>query len=603
MSRPVRHPAETTSNRTYPLGMPPKQPTLACGDAAAEPVDPGTLLSRRRVLKGSSAVAAGLALAGCHHVAEKQALQTQTPGTTTTPLPPAPRPNIILVLADDIGFSDIGCFGGEIATPNLDRLAGQGWRLTEMHNNPRCCPSRASLLTGLYPTQAGVGCMTQDQGTPAYQGYLNETCVTLGEVLGAAGYRTAIAGKWHVAPPRRLDQWPASRGFEESFCNYGGGTHFDCRRYVNGRVLGDSHDPHFYLTYAVTNRAVANIEKFAAGPDPFFVYAAYHAPHFPLQAPAGPIEQYRGKYAMGWDSLRVQRWEKAKARGVIDPAWDLPGPASETTRWASAVDKDWQQSRMEVYATQITLMDEGVGKIVDTVERLGIAEDTLILFLGDNGACAKNVAVTAKGGGAITRDGLPLEIGNSPFVRPGPSNTFESYGIDWANASNSPFRKFKVWTEEGGISTPCVAWWPGTLKSGSTDHSLTHVMDLMPTFAELGGATYPTSHAGNEIQPVEGESFAGLLTGEVGPSGWTRKETLFWEHLGHRAARQGDWKIVANNPTGQFLLFNMATDRTETVNVAQQFPGKLEELTTAWEAWKVRTGVRTWNRVTQYRPT
>lgn len=559
-------------------------------------------LTRRRMLQGTGALAAGLALSSCRDNAEQQSQPNPTHPTQGGSQPAAKRPNIVLVLADDIGFSDLGSFGAEIATPNLDRLAAKGWRMTNVHNNPRCCPSRASLLTGLYPTQAGVGCMTSNQGTPAYQGYLNDQCVTLGQTLGQAGYQTAISGKWHVAPPKRLDVWPANRGFDRSFCEYGAGTHFDTRRYIDGKVYGDSTDPNFYLTFAVTDYAVSYIHEFAKHPDPFFVYVAYHAPHFPLQAPEPAIAQYHGTYDMGWNALRQQRYQRAKDVGVIDPAWRLSAPAWEATPWLDTGHHAWESRRMEVYAAQITLMDEGIGKIVATLEQEGVADNTVILFLGDNGACAEDPGFK-KHRGEITRDGLPMQPGNDPSIMPGPSNTFQSYGVDWANASNTPFRKFKRWTEEGGISTPCVAYWPGTLAPGKTDHSLIHIIDFMPTFMELAGHSYPTTYGGYEVLPVQGESFAPMLAGLAAPSSFKRRNHLFWEHLGHRAARDDEWKVVSNHPTGPFQLFNMYDDRSETLDLSSQYPSKARELASEWQAWKVRTGVRTWNRRTKYRPT
>lgn len=258
---------------------------------------------------------------------------------------------------------------------------------------------------------------------------------------------------------------------------------------------------------------------------------------------------------------------------------------------------------MEVYAAQITLMDEGIGKIVATLEQEGVADDTVILFLGDNGACAEDPKFNHKHKGEITRDGLPMQPGNLPTIMPGPSNTFQSYGVDWANASNTPFRKFKRWTEEGGISTPCVAYWPGTLAPGKTDNSLIHIIDFMPTFMELAGHAYPTTYGGYDLLPMQGESFAPMLAGLAAPSSFKRRNHLFWEHLGHRAARDEEWKVVSNHPTGPFQLFNMYDDRTETLDLSSKYPAKTKELGGEWQAWKVRTGVRTWNRKTKYRPT
>lgn len=567
-----------------------------------------TDITRRRILQGSGAVAATLALGACSNGAAEQAAEVPgrapTPsGTTTTPGPLAKRPNIVVVLADDMGYADLGCWGSEIATPNIDKLAAGGWRFTQMHNNPRCTVTRASLLTGLYPTQTGVGFNTGDYGTPAYQGYLKESCLTLGEALGDAGYRTAIGGKWHVAPwGRPTGALPADRGFERSLCDVGGEalSYFDTIRYLNGKVIGRSKDPDYYFTDSVTGFCVSSIKDFAASGDPFFVYAAYTAPHFPLQAPEADIAKYQGRYAMGWDALRQQRYERGIAAGVIDPSWTLPPPGPGTTPYAKAVAPAWEQRRMEVYAAQVTIMDQGVGKIVDTLEQLGIADNTLVIFLSDNGACAESTRPNNKHAQAITRNGRPMQAGNIAAVMPGPSNTFQSYGIDWANTSNTPFRMYKRYTEEGGISAPMVASWPGTLPKGGLDHRLLHVMDLMPTFLELAGASYPESRNGVPLTPVEGQSFAPVLANAPDQAQWSRDGLLFWEHMGHRAARKGDLKIVSEQPIGGWELFDLAADRTETTNLAAANPTALAELSTAYDDWQPRVGVRTWSERTGY---
>jgi len=565
-----------------------------------------TDITRRRVLQGSGAVAATLALGSCTSTAEQagEAPASRTPRTGPSTLAPnAKRPNIVVILADDMGYADLGCWGSEISTPNIDKLAQNGWRFTQMHNNPRCTVTRAALLTGLYPTQAGLGFNTSNYGTPAYQGYLNDSCLTMGEALGSAGYRTAIAGKWNVAPWGRVTpSLPHDRGFERSLCVVGESlTYFDTVRYLNGDIIGRSKDPNYYFTRSVTGYAVGSIKEFHASGDPFFVYASYTAPHYPLQAPEADVSPYRGAYAAGWDAIREQRHQAGQAAGVIDPAWSVPRPGPGTTPYSKARDPNWEQRRMEVYAAQISVMDEGVGMIVDTLEQLGITEETLIVFLSDNGACSELVRIGNKHAQPVTRNGKPMVAGNIPGVMPGPSNTFQSYGVDWAHVSNTPFRMYKRWTEEGGISTPMVASWPGTLPAGGLDHRLFHVMDLMPTFLELAGANYPTTYAGRPITPTEGQSFAAVLAGADGQADWARSGMLFWEHMGHRAARRGDWKLVSDVPEGGWELFNMATDRTETVDLSSQFPSIVSVLSSAYDGWKARAGVRTWNELTEYR--
>ena len=302
------------------------------------------------------------------------------------------RPNFLLILADDLGFSDIGCFGSEIATPNLDRLASTGRRFSNLHNNPRCCPSRASLLTGLYPTQAGVGFMTANEGTPQYEGYLNSSCVTIAEALGLAGYRSAIAGKWHVAPASRLDDWPAARGFERSFCQMGGGDYYRPILYEDGKVLGTPDVPaDYYLTDDITEHAIESIRTFAAGDDPFFMYLAYKNPHFPLQAPQPAVDEYRGHYDADGTRCGTSGGSATKEQGVIDPAWALPAPAGGHRPVGRRWHRGWQSRRMEVYAAQVALMDQGIGRVIDTLEALGLRENTIVLFMSDNGASAEVV--------------------------------------------------------------------------------------------------------------------------------------------------------------------------------------------------------------------
>ncbi len=345
-----------------------------------------------------------------------------------------------------------------------------------------------------------------------------------------------------------------------------------------------------------------SIRTFAQGTDPFFMYVGYKNPHFPLQAPPAAIAKYRGAYDMGWTELRQQRWERTKDAEVVNPDWKLPAPDVAAVPWSETGWKNWQSARMEVYAAQVTLMDDGVGKVLDTLEELGIRDNTLVLFLSDNGACAE-IPRDKNKGKIPTSNGLPMQAGDIPGLFPGPSNTYQSYGVDWANASNSPFRKYKRWTEEGGISTPLIASWPGTLPVGGVDDRFLHIIDLMPTFLELAGASYPTSFGDHRLTPLEGASFAPILKNAPNSLTWKRPGSCFWEHLGHRAARQGRWKVVSDHSTGKFELFDMTSDRTETRNVAAQNPAITRDLGAQWEAWKVRTGVRTWHPHMHYRPT
>lgn len=556
-------------------------------------------LSRRRMLQASGMAAAGLALAACTNAAD-DVPPGSTPSSGGTAPGGARRPNILMIVADDIGYTDLGCFGGEIPTPNLDRLAEQGRRFTQMLTNPMCCPSRASMLTGLYPTQAGVGYYTRDYGAPGYVGHLNDNCVTLPEVLQGVGYRTAISGKWHVSNWRTPSAEPPARGFERSFCEMGGNGYFTTERYLDGEPIGISPDPAFYMTNAITDFSRKQIQTFAAeSDDPFFIYTAYTAPHFPLQAPADDIAPFHGAYRSGWDELRESRFARAQELGIADPQWQLPPRPEGVQPWADVRGRDWQSARMEVYAAQVAVMDRGIGELLDTLDELGIADDTLVLFLGDNGASAETI-LPGSHADAPTRSGRPIRTGNDPTIFPGSSDTFSSYGKPWGSATASPFRRYKLWVEEGGISTPLIASWPARLEAGGIDHRPLHVMDFMPTFVDLAEATYPATYRGNTIRPVQGQSFANVLSGATDADDYDHERWLFWEFEGHRAVRHGTWKIVADSGTEQWRLYDMAADRTENVDLASQHPSLVTRMSYAWLAWSDRVGVVPWNPITQY---
>lgn len=552
-------------------------------------------ITRRRLLQGSGAVAAGLALEACTGTASNVGSgPTGAPGS-------GKRPNILMIVSDDIGYSDLGCFGGEIPTPNLDRLAQGGRRFTQLLTNPMCCPSRAALLTGLYPTQAGVGYYTNDEGTPGYQGHLNANCATLAEVLGAAGYATAISGKWHVSNWRTPSAEPPQRGFDQSFCEIGGNGFFTTERFLNGRKIGVSPNPDFYMTDAITSFAKRQIQTMAHGGKPFFLYTAYTSPHFPLQAPADDIAKFHGKYEGGWDVLRQSRYQQMRSTGIIDPAWALSPLSPGVNAWDASVAHNWQASRMEVYAAMVSVMDQGVGVLLDTLEQEGVLDDTLVLFFGDNGASAEEIPLNSRHG-LPTRNGKPMRSGNSPTIFPGASDTFCSYGRPWGSASATPFRRYKLWVEEGGICTPFIASWPGVLPGGGIDHRTLHLMDFMPTVVDIAGARYPSTRQGQPVHPMQGQSFADVLQGDVSAPASTDR-WLFWEFQGHRAARHGNWKIVDDESTGPWELYDMASDRTELHDLASAHPDVVQQMSAAWSAWKARVGVRTWSPTREYRPT
>jgi len=485
------------------------------------------------------------------------------------------RPNIVLIMADDMGFSDIGCYGGEIATPNLDRLAAGGLRFTQFYNTARCCPTRASLLTGLYQHQAGIGYMVGNKGIPPYQGYLNQQCVTIAEALGPAGYHTLMSGKWHVGENR--PHWPCDRGFDRYYGLISGGSNY--WRLDPGRKFARDNEParpggdDFYMTDAFTDQAVAMLEEVGRDPKPFFLYVAYTAPHWPLHAHPEDIAKYKGTYLKGWDALRKERHARMIRMGLVSNKWPLTPRDPRAPAWENVKNKAMRDLKMAVYAAQIHRMDAGIGRILEKVKALGKEENTLVLFLADNGGCAEEINRGKKG------------------VPPGPADSFLSYGLPWANASNTPFRLYKHWVHEGGISTPLVAYWPKVITNGGAiTHEVGHVIDIMATCCDVAGAEYPKTHKGNPITPCEGKSLLPVLrTGRR-----TGHEAIYWEHEGNRAVRMGKWKLVSRHP-GAWELYDMQADRTELEDLAARHPDVAKKMMAMYDAWAKRCGVVPWS--------
>ncbi len=488
------------------------------------------------------------------------------------------RPNIVVFLADDMGFSDIGSYGSEIATPNLDRLATNGIRFTQFYNASRCCPSRASLLTGLYPHQTGLGDMVGGPSTtlgPGYGGRINARCVTLAEVLKSSGYSTYMVGKWHVTPDMAdTADLPLQRGFDRFFglmnspYNY-----FDSKVMMNGnksvpQQIGT------YSTYHVSDTAASYIDQHVAAgkANPFFLYVAHNAPHYPLQAPDSLVAKYRGKYLQSWYALRDQRYARQLASGLINPLWVLSGKDGTDWDTLSSAKKSEMDFRMAIYAAQIEAMDQGIGTVIKAIERNKLTSNTLVIFLSDNGGNYE--------GGLLGSDAAS-DLGKHVTA------STMSYGQSWGNASNTPFRKFKHFTFEGGIATPLIAVWPnGIVGTNRWESQPGHIIDLMPTLVELAGATYPTQFKGNTIIPMEGVSLVPTFTGKA----FTRSQPLFWEHEGSRAIRDGKWKLVAL-PGGNWELYNLELDRTEMNNLALILPDRVASMTALWTAWAKRTDV------------
>lgn len=530
-------------------------------------------------------------------------------------------PNIILIMGDDMGYSDLGCYGGEINTPNLDRLAADGLRFTQFYNGARCCPTRASLLTGLYPQQAGVGHMVSDRGTEAFRGDLSDHAVTIAEVLKGVGYSTYMSGKWHVTPYVVEDpdqkNWPRQRGFDQFFGMISGaGSLYDPRslaldnEYVAPRAG-------FYCTTDFTDYALRCIEQHD-GDNPFFLYLAYTAAHWPMHAPAEAVARYRGKYDRGWDAVRRERYVRMQEMGLIDPAWSLTPRDSFVAPWSDTIpDREWEIANMEVYAAMVELMDAGIGRIVKSLESRGALENTLILFLQDNGACAEELGWVARdtneivaepmAPGAIqtkmvpdvTRDGKRVKLMKDAM--PGPPESYTAYGLNWANASNTPFREYKHWVHEGGISTPLIAHWPaGISDGGSFRTEPSHLIDIMATCVDLAGANYPETYRGQSIHPMEGSSLRTVFDGQA-----LDREAIFWEHEGNRAVRMGKWKLISKaskkDPfvwdrldelsASHWELFDMETDRTEMNNIAVEHPEQVRMMAEKWLAWAKRTGI------------
>lgn len=487
-----------------------------------------------------------------------------------------PRPNIVVILVDDMGFSDIGCYGGEIPTPHLDALAANGLRFTQFYNTGRCCPTRASLLTGLYPHQAGVGHMTRDQGVPGYRGHLNDSCVTIAEVLRPAGYFTAMSGKWHVGQEHGATPW--GRGFHRSLNAAAGGFYFAgsgrAKLFLNGEEIAND-DPRlpkdWYSTDLWTTFGLKFIDEAIADKKPFYLHLCHNAPHFPLQAPAEEIAKFRGKYSEGWGGLRDQRIARQRELGIIDPAWEKSPRPADVRLWKdySAEERDRFDHIMAVYAAVVHRMDKAVGDLVAGLEARGVLEDTLILFMSDNGG-------NAESGPGGRSEGDPARADSNWFC-----------GESWAFMENAPFRLYKHYNHEGGIATPLIAHWPSGIRArGELRHQPGHLIDIMATCAEVSGAPYPKEVGGKPIEPMEGRSLVPAFRNEA-----IERDALFWEHEGNAAIRAGDMKLVRRGRGGAWELYDMKADRTELKDLAASRPDKAKELAERWRAWAERAHV------------
>lgn len=509
------------------------------------------------------------------------------------------RPNIVLILADDMGYSDLGSYGGEIETPNIDGLGENGLRFTNFYNTARCSPSRASMLTGLYSHQAGVARLVYRDYGGSYQGYLNQESVTLAEVLKEAGYKTMMSGKWHVGH-KEESHWPVNRGFDRF---YGIHEHVDsyytvlncCSVYLDGKEhitptdnpqenLNPNQD--WYTTDVFTDYGInfLNEEVQNSNSDqPFFLYMAYNAPHWPLEAPDEDIEKYRGKYMEGWDKLREEKIEQMKEMGVINESAELP--SSNNPKWdtLSTDAKEELDFRRAIYAAQIDRMDQNIGRLIDHLKETGEYENTLILFLSDNGSSGEPAEEVF---GFQWGENM---IDNYPDWKEDGGRS-SSQGMAWANYSNVPFRKYKRWIHEGGTATPFIVQWPDKIQNeGGYNRNVGHVMDIMPTLIDVAGAEYPKEYKDHEIQPLEGKSLVPFFKGEDRES----YEYLFWEHIGNRAVRKGDWKLVAEEGE-DWELYNLKKDPSEMNNVINERSDISDDLKTAYHEWAENNDVRDW---------
>lgn len=539
-------------------------------------------------------------LAACHEVLIGQSNANDS-------IPESREPNIVLILADDMGYSDIAPYGGEIDTPTLSRLAEGGLRFTQFYNTARCCPTRASLLSGLYPHQAGIGWMMEDRQHPGYRGDLNQNCRTIAEALKPAGYATYMTGKWHVTPHVAPDgpkyNWPLQRGFDRFYGTiHGAGSFYDPNSLTRDNMqISPYADPEYqpqtyYYTDAIADHAIRYVQEHDKN-QPFFMYIAFTAAHWPMHALPEDIAKYKGKYDAGYGAIREARLARMREMGLVLPEWGLTPQAED---WGKVQNKEWEIRCMEVYAAMVDRMDRGIGRIVSTLEERGQLDNTLIFFLQDNGGCAEGMGrnpkksperadgptLAAMEPGTLqrdmipkqTRDGFPVLQGHK--VLPGPGDTYIGYGQGWANVSNTPFREYKHWVHEGGISTPLIAHWPkGISRHGEFESQPGHLIDIMATCVDVAGAEYPRRIGDHDITPLAGRSLKPAFTG-----GTIERDGIYFEHEGNRAIRDGQWKLVAkeNQP---WELYDMQADRSEMHDLSSQQPDRVNALEKKWEEW------------------
>ena len=479
------------------------------------------------------------------------------------------KPNIIIIMADDMGWSDIGCYGGEIQTPNIDRLATEGLRLTQFYNNAKCTTTRASLMTGLYPRNGGRGIRL-----------LNDKMVTISEILKGAGYQTALSGKWHLGSkkPNR----PIDRGFDEYYglmdgcCSYFNPIRRD-PDFKGGRIRVFGHNnrirekpfpENYYATDAFTDHAIKTIRRFSDNQTPFFLNISYTAPHYPLHAKSEDIAKYKGKYLGGWDQLRQDRHRRLIKAGLVDPNWQIWKHDPKAYAW-NKTNPVWEDLRMATYAGMIDSMDQNIGRILQTLEELDIIHNTLIMFLSDNGGCAEEPG------------------GRDMSQVPGLPETYTAVGPSWGWAQNTPFRRYKARMYEGGIATPFIAYWPDMIKANTMTNQVGHIIDLLPTFLDIVDKSYPKTRNGISILPVEGLSLLPIFQGKQRAG----HQTLYWHFSNNHAVRQAKWKLVWDKSFKQWELYDLIADRTESHNLAASYPDRVKQMQMLYQTWAILTDV------------
>ena len=525
------------------------------------------------------------------------------------------RPNIMLIVVDDMGYSDLECFGGEVESPNLTGLAENGVRFTQFFNSGRSCPSRAQLLTGCYAQTVGITGMGLS---------LTKDCVTIPEVLRQSGYHTAMSGKWHLSltqgignnadqmawlshqntfnnrPFAPLDTYPCNRGFDEHWGTiWGVVNHFDPFSLVHNEepIYTDAIPEDFYSTDFITQKAIDMLDDLDTSDDPFFMYVSFNAPHWPLHAKPADIAKYKGRYDEGWDVLRERRYNRMLQMGLIT-AEETPVATNASGRsWDNETNKAFEAANMEVHAAMVDCVDQGIGRILQKLKDDGVYDNTIIIFTSDNGASSENYTIgdfdrhdRLRNGDMVTRNS----------ATPGNEHSYNYLHTGWAGAVNTPFRYWKTTQFHGGTASPTIVSWPAGMSDnikGSINREPCHYIDLMPTVIEVAGATYPDRYNNHKIQslPAEGQSILPLITGE---GAWNGERTLFWEHEGGRAVRVGNWRLTALSG-GKWQLFNLANDYSETTDLSAQYPDRVREMKKQWNQWAESVGLETSNLVIQ----